>query len=108
MSLLGEELGDGKGLERGVPGVNVSKLTAELMSGLGEDATSVSEEAEVWPVKLMPDVEPGTKSILPLSVSELSPASVDSPSSKSNKIISAEGTEESSVRMEGTSGASWS
>jgi hypothetical protein len=81
MNLLGEELGDGRGLERGVPGVNVSELTAELMSGLGEDATSVSEEAEVWPVKLMPDVEPGTKSILPLSVSELSPASVDSPSS---------------------------
>lgn len=73
-SLLGEELGELRGLDRGVPGVSVSELTVELMSGLGEvEATRVSEEADVWPVKLVD----GTDSLL--SLSELSQASVDSP-----------------------------
>jgi hypothetical protein len=74
ISLLGDELGEGKGDDLGVPGVRVSELMAELM-GDGEEATRVSEEAEVWPVKL----EPGTSS-LP-SLSELSQASVNWPMS---------------------------
>lgn len=75
ISLLGEEVGEVRGLERGLPGVSVSELTAELIRGLGE-ATNVSAEAEVWP----PKFTVGTTN-LP-SLSELSQVSTDdSPSS---------------------------
>lgn len=75
INLLGDELGEVRGLERGVPGVSVSELIAELIRGLGE-ATNVSTEAEVWPAKFTA----GTSN-LP-SLSELSQVSTDdSPSS---------------------------
>lgn len=76
MNFLGEELGELRGLERGVPAVKVSELNAELICGLGGGATSVSAEADVSPEKFMK----GTTS-LP-SLSELSPVSKeDSPMS---------------------------
>lgn len=56
ISFFGDELGEVKGLDLGVPGVSVSELIAELMWGL-EGATSVSADADVWPEKL------GTKSL---------------------------------------------
>ena len=73
--LLGEVVGEVSGLLRGEPGVRVSELTAADMAGL--EATSVSEDMDVCPVK----IAPGTDSLPSLSEEVSQVSQEDSPMS---------------------------